>query len=686
MNHLIHESSPYLLQHAHNPVDWYAWSPEALEKSRVENKPILLSIGYSTCHWCHVMERESFENQEVAAFMNRHFVNIKVDREERPDLDRIYMEACQLISGSGGWPLNCFLMPDGRPFFAGTYFPPTPAHGRPSWQQVLQNIYAAFSQRPDVVEDQAARLTNYIRNSDNNLINKELLEKSEHIFSEQEVEKIYRRLEERFDLEDGGFGDAPKFPATMSLHFLLAYYERSRVAAARDHALFSIDKMIFGGIYDHLGGGFARYTTDKEWKIPHFEKMLYDNALLLTLLASAYKLSPELRYKETIEQTISFLENELKHSDGGYFSAIDADSEGEEGRFYVWQKEEIDALLGDDSELFCDFYNVTKCGNWEQKNIIFSNSDFEKYLQKNTPIDSRVAKQKLLEAKKLLLAHRNLRKRPSLDDKILLGWNALLCSAFCGVASALSDKNYSEKATQLLLFLTQKFGNGENGYFHGYKNGVGKQAAFLDDYAFLIAAMLDVYELNFDAQWIDKAASLTRFVQQNFLDEKKSLFFFTNSAQSDILLKQKDLYDSATPSGNSTMAKNLQRLAVLTGEKSCADQATQMLMAVKDSVLKYAPSFARWAEAVLWEVFPPTEIAVTGTDAKEIAAEINTFFAPNKVIMAASQPSDARFPLLEAKDFGTTAIYVCRNFACEVPVFSVAEYVKKFKIRENLKQ
>ncbi len=682
MNELIHETSPYLLQHAHNPVHWHAWSVATLQKAQAENKPILVSIGYSTCHWCHVMERESFENEETAALMNQYFINIKIDREERPDLDQIYMEACQLISGSGGWPLNCFLLPDQRPFFAGTYFPPQPAHGRPSWRQVLQNIHQAFTQRPEIVEEQAARLTKYIAESDNKLINKELITDEEsHFFTKTDLDKIYQRLEARFDTENGGFGGAPKFPATMSLCFLLSYSKLTGNAAAKTHALFSINKMIWGGIYDHLGGGFSRYATDGAWKIPHFEKMLYDNALLLTLLADAYKWTKKQRYAEVMEETLNWLETEMKHPDGGYFSALDADSEGEEGRFYVWQKEEINTILGDDAALFCAAYHVTEEEKWEDKNIIFQKQDVEEFLEQNAPFNMLFAKQRLAAARKKLWSVRNLRIRPALDDKILLAWNALLCSAFCQAATAFSSSVYDNRATELLVFLTQQLRQPQgDGFYHSYKDGKASQEAFLDDYAFLIAAMLDVYETNFEVSWLAEAVKSTDYVIANFWDEADKLFFFTTVRQKDILLRRKDLYDAATPSGNSTMAKNLQRLALLVGKMDYRTYADEMLWATKDAILRHATSFSRWAAAASWQVYSPKEVVITGKEFRHTAAEINTFFTPNKIIMAADSSYKNELLAFEGKDLSKEAIYICENYACHKPFYSMQELKNNYEL------
>ena len=513
MNQLSKETSPYLLQHAHNPVHWYAWKPEAFEKARREDKPILVSIGYSTCHWCHVMERESFENQSVADFMNQHFVCIKVDREERPDVDQIYMEACQVISGSGGWPLNCFLTPDTRPFFAGTYYPPQPSYGRPSWQQILQNMAGAYQQKRDIVEEQADKLTEIIRGADKTFVkttgfdvkigkNDENTEGGyfSEIFNQNLLDKIFDNLTDRFDHQEGGFGGAPKFPSTMSIQYLLDYYFYTKNETALKHAELSLIKMIQGGIYDQIGGGFARYATDRAWLIPHFEKMLYDNALLIQVIADAYKLTKKDIYRETIEETLNFILREIQNTEGVFFSAYDADSEGVEGKFYVWTKEEIDAILGEESPLFCAFYDVTNEGNWEENTILWRQRSYEAFAE-SEKIDVSELKNRMAIARQKLYVVRNKRIKPSLDDKILLSWNALMISGFAKAYEALNmEKNdipkigaegYRKTAINALEFILANFKNPEGGYFHTYKNGQAQYAAFLEDYAYLIEALLD---------------------------------------------------------------------------------------------------------------------------------------------------------------------------------------------------
>ncbi|GJM33994.1 MAG: hypothetical protein DHS20C18_29950 [Saprospiraceae bacterium] len=673
MNRLQFESSPYLLQHANNPVNWFAWKPEAFEKAKQEDKPILVSIGYSTCHWCHVMERESFENEQTAAFMNKHFINIKVDREERPDVDQIYMEACQIISGAGGWPLNCFLTPDGRPFYAGTYYPPEAAYNRPSWPQVLQNMAGAFQQKREVIEEQADKLVNIIRGSDETFVNTVVgSEATNTSFTPVEMQAIFKNMQSRFDRREGGFGGAPKFPSSMTLQFLLDFHALTGNQEALEHLEFSLKKMIRGGIYDQIGGGFARYATDDAWLVPHFEKMLYDNALLISLMANTYKLTKDPLYKRTIEETLAFIAREMTSPEGGFYAALDADSEGVEGKFYVWDKAEIDEILSGDADLFNSFYQVTEQGNWEGKNILWRPQSEEAFALSEGDIGLSKLLERFTRNKKRLLEARSKRIRPGLDDKILLNWNALQCSAYAQAASALGNKDYQKIAQHNLQFILDKFRKGENLYFyHTYKEGHAQYDAFLDDYAFLIAAILDVYELDFDPARIKIAVQLTNHVLAQFFDEQSQLFYFTGQAQSDIILRRKDLYDSALPSGNSTMVYNLFRLGILTDQESYRQLAHSMLTGLKGAVEKYPTSFSRWAGAMLMEAFPPEELAVLGEQALPFAAQLNAHYLPNRVIMASMQASD-EYPLLAGRyQENDTLIYICKNYACQLPVKTV---------------
>lgn len=667
MNQLQYETSPYLLQHQHNPVNWYAWKPEVLARAQAEHKPILVSIGYSTCHWCHVMERESFENETVAAVMNEHFICIKVDREERPDVDQIYMEACQAMTGQGGWPLNCFLLPDGRPFFAGTYFPPQAAHGRPSWMQVLERLSHAFHHRYEDVERQAVQLVEILEGSGEQFINRAATElESVQILHPVLADNIFYHLKDRFDEVDGGFGGAPKFPGTMNLRYLLHYAHFTNSDAARQHALFSINRMIGGGIYDQLGGGFARYTVDKAWLVPHFEKMLYDNALIISLLTDAYLLTQDSLYRDTIEETLAFIQRSMQSESGGFYAAFDADSEGVEGKFYVWDKAEIMGLLGDEATLFCQYYGVTEAGNWEHKNILWRAQDYATFAEVHG-IEETVLRDQLKRNRRTLLEARQDRVPPGLDDKILLDWNALMCSAFAQAALALDSAAYAVVAQENLHFLLTNFVQADGHFHHTYKEGKTQYAAFLNDYAYLIAAILDVYALTFDTELLAKAKTITDFVLEHFLDEAAKMFYFT-AVDSELIVRKKEVYDSAVPSGNSTMVRNLQRLGLLLDEERYRTLARQMLQALADTVTRHPSSFGRWAMGMLYEAYPTQEIAIVGKDALKKARSIQRQFVPNYVLMIGAD-GDERYPLLAGKKvMDKTMIYICENYACQRPV------------------
>ncbi len=682
MNRLQFETSPYLLQHAHNPVEWFAWKPEAFEKAKAENKPILVSIGYSTCHWCHVMERESFENQEVAALMNERFVNIKVDREERPDVDQIYMEACQLISGSGGWPLNCFLTPAAKPFYAGTYFPPEPMYNRPSWTQTLIHLSDAFRNQRDVVEEQAEKLTDMIRDADKQLI--QAAPGLSHFGADDEEEivflwtsafttRIFRKLQRNFDLEAGGFGGAPKFPGTFSLNWLLEYYFYTGEEAALEHVVLSLDQMTMGGIYDQLAGGFSRYSTDRHWFAPHFEKMLYDNALIVGVMSEAYKITKKPLYERTLRQTLGFLLTDMRSPAGGFYSAYDADSEGVEGKYYVWNKREIDEVLGPDAALFNELYNVEDEGNWEGHNILFLSKTVEEYAgEKGLSVNDLL--NILSGLKTRLLERRSLRIKPSLDDKILLAWNALAVSAFAKAHQALGPENqgeadYKTVALETMEFLLKHFKKDDGLLlYHTYKNGTGAYEAFLDDYALLIEALLDVYSISFDSRYLYLAADFCDFTIKHFYDPSDGLFFYTAANQPDIILRKKELYDNATPSGNSTMASNLTRLGVVFDRTDYKKMSLRMFEAIGKALQSYPSSFGKWASTALTLVKFPVEIAVAGPEAVKRAEEINARYLPHIVVMAAATPQPD-LPLLKDKIFdGETWIYVCKNYSCSLPV------------------
>ena len=694
MNRLQYESSPYLRQHAGNPVDWYAWKPEAFARAKAEDLPILVSIGYSTCHWCHVMEHESFENDQVAALMNKHFVCIKVDREERPDVDAIYMEACQILTGSGGWPLNCFLTPEGKPFYAGTYYPPAPAFNRPGWPQLLQHLTNIWATQREVALDQAEKLLDHIRRNDNALLARSAVSTAEeHNFQTNMgltapapfqagqgsiLEDIFYQMRERFDRVEGGFGSAPKFPSTLAIQYLLNYHHFTGHPEALEQALLSLDKMIQGGIYDQLGGGFARYATDRAWLVPHFEKMLYDNALLVTVLSAAYQLTGKALYAETVHETLAYIRREMTHAEGGFYSAQDADSEGVEGKFYVWDKAEIEALLGEEAALFCDFYNVTEHGNWEEKNILWRPASYAEYAQK-TGWTVEALQERLHDHRERLFATRSQRIWPGLDDKVLLSWNALMISAYAAAFTAFGLEEYRLAAVRNVEFLLKNFSTSSDASIgpllrHTWKDGQAQYDAFLDDYTFFSAALTDVYQITFDVRYLHLAEKYTDYVLSYFSDADTGLFFLADVHQTDLVLRKKDLYDNATPSGNSTLVHNLQRLGVLLDRPEWREKATQMLLTMRETVGRYPLSFERWAVTMMYEAYPLYEIAVVGDNALEKGLALQRSFLPNRVVAASREPTET-LPLLAQKNGAPDAfIYVCRDFACQRPVVSLDDF------------
>lgn len=683
-NQLIHETSPYLLQHAHNPVNWYPWGEEALAKAKTDNKPILVSIGYAACHWCHVMERESFEDESTAAFMNEHFVNIKIDREERPDLDHIYMDAVQAMTGSGGWPLNVFLTPDGKPFYGGTYFPPQRAFNRPSWRETLQGVQQAFAERRNEIDTQAHNLTEHIAQA--NSFGIQQPNGTDSVFAQQKIDEAFENIMKAADKEWGGFGKAPKFPQTFTIQYLLRYHyvktlRGERSEEALQQALLSIDKMIEGGIYDQLGGGFARYSTDAEWLAPHFEKMLYDNALLLMVISEAYQLTKKERYREVIDETMTFIRRELMHPAGGFYSALDADSEGEEGKFYVWEQREVEEILGADAFLFNSYYDVTNQGNWSEgsrthsgggKNILWVKKPFGAFASSQV-MEPEEIKAKLEEGKQKLLEARNKRPRPLLDDKILLGWNALMNTACSKAYEATGDIQYRQLAITNMEFLLEKFSSAsgaENEFYHTWK-GQAKFPAFLDDYAYLIHALIQLYEATGNIAWLNRAKGMTEHVIRQFSEGETGFFYYTREGQEDIIVRKKEVYDGATPSGNAVMAHNLYRLSVFFNINEWKERSYRMLGSLSNAITKYPTSFGVWNSLLLQVFAGVQELAVVGVNAEEVHAELIKEYIPYRVLMV-SQTGDESFPLLSGKPAtGQASIYLCRDFSCLKPVETI---------------
>ena len=676
-NRLAGESSPYLLQHAHNPVNWYPWGEEALLKARSENKPILVSIGYAACHWCHVMERESFENEETAAVMNEHFVNIKIDREERPDLDHIYMDAVQAMTGSGGWPLNVFLTPEAKPFYGGTYFPPQQVFNRPSWTDVLMGVSKAYQEKPQEVIAQAENLTAHVGKSDS-WLQRDADAEAEDVFTADRLQTIFENLMKSADTTEGGFGNAPKFPQTFSIQYLLRYYSFTGNEEAVKHACLSLDKMIYGGIYDQIGGGFARYATDGEWLVPHFEKMLYDNALLLTTISEAYQLTGKQLYKDTIQQTIGYIQREMLSPEGGFYAALDADSEGEEGKFYVWEKKEVENILGTEAALFCEFFDVSEHGNWEEKNILHVSVGFGEFAREKNMKEDEL-KHRLQVASELLLQKRNLRVPPLLDDKMLLGWNAMMNTALCKAYAATGDEEYKELAVRNMAFMLEKFADhSTGGLFHTYKAGIAKYPAFLDDYACLIQALISLQEITGNAKYLLKANDFTAYVITNFSDNETGLFYFTCQEQKDVIVRKKEVYDGAVPSGNSVMAQNMLYLGIVFDIHEWKQRVVDMLKAIQETTLKYPTSFGNWAIVTHLLVAGMQEVVLAGENLHGILKEILHIFMPNKVLqISVAGFENKSFPLLQGKDaYSEPVIFLCKDYACHAPVNNTKSFIR----------
>lgn len=684
-NALVNETSPYLLQHAHNPVNWYPWGEEALNKARQEDKPILVSIGYAACHWCHVMERESFEDEATAQLMNEHFINIKIDREERPDLDHIYMDAVQAMTGSGGWPLNVFLTPGTRPFYGGTYFPPVRAFNRASWKEVLIGVADAFKEKRDEIEAQADNLTDHLVQS--NSFGFHLPDEADTVFSMSNAALITENCMKAADKEWGGFGRSPKFPQSFTIRYLLRYFYVKKnenlhqgmdeAKQGLEQALLSLDKMIEGGIYDQLGGGFARYSTDTEWLAPHFEKMLYDNALLVDVLSEAYQLTGKPRYAEVIRETMDFVKRELMHGQKAFYAALDADSEGAEGKFYVWQKKEVEQLLGGEATVFCNYYDITEKGNWHEpgesspRNILRIRTPWKEFATQYGLSDDKL-KQLLEKGKNILLGHRNKRPRPALDDKIILGWNALMNKACSKAFAATGEEEYRQLAIANMEFIWGNLAGKEPGeFYHTWKNSQAKHPAFLDDYAFLADALLHLHEITGDVSWLMKATQVTEYAIQYFSEQDTGLFFYTREHQADIIVRKKEVYDGALPSGNAVMAVILYRLGILLDRQEWKERSDRMVNALGQTIVRYPTSFGYWAAWLLERTAGTVELAIVGKAPAAMHQELLRFFIPHKVLMISSG-GDSPFPLLAGKQVsGPTEIFVCKDFACLQPVTSV---------------
>ena len=666
-NRLINEQSPYLLQHAHNPVNWYPWGDEAFDIAKREHKPVIVSIGYAACHWCHVMEHESFEDERVAAYMNEHFVCIKVDREEHPDVDHMYMDAVQAISGSGGWPLNVFVTPDREPFYGGTYYPPRQAYNRPSWMQLLNRISDLWTDQYDEVTLQAGQMIQHLTQASQKLA---VIPDSGVAMDMDMCRQIADSLLKQADKENGGFGGAPKFPGTMAISYLLEHYHYTGYKPALKHALRSLDAMIEGGIYDQLGGGFARYATDNNWLIPHFENMLYDNALLISSLCDAYSITKEVRYKTTIEETIAFTERELKDSSGGYYCALDADSEGVEGKFYTWTWQEWIEALGENDELAAAYFGVSSEGNWEGTNILHVAESIEEIAVQSALMQDEVI-QRINATKDRLLAARAHKPRPLTDDKSLLSWNALMNISISKAGVVLSNDKYLELAETHMHWIVGAFMN-DGTLMHVWKNGKARIAAKLDDYAYLVQAMLQLASANGRNEWIVKANELMGTATAEF-SRGDGFFYYASETQKDIPVRKVDLYDGATPSANALMAHNLWICGMCLENSQLIEQASLMLRNMSNTVTRYSYSFGYWALMLQRHVTGMKTVVCAGVAASQYRKEIQAVYLPHIYILT-SQKEISELPILEKKYFADKMyIFVCTEQACLSPVEGVKE-------------
>ena len=677
-NRLAQETSPYLLQHAHNPVHWYPWGEEALSIAKAQDKPILISIGYSSCHWCHVMERESFENEATAAIMNEHFINIKIDREERPDLDHIYMDAVQAMAGNGGWPLNVFLTPSLKPFYGGTYYPPVKLYNRSSWKDVLFGVADAFKNKRDEIEEQSNTLMAHLQNANSfgtePILNIEL--PVEELIHPNATVDLFDAIMKQADDQWGGFGNAPKFPQTFTIRYLLQHYHFTGNQEALTQACLSLDKMIEGGIYDHAGGGFARYSTDVEWLAPHFEKMLYDNALLVIVLSEAYQITKNELYKTSIAQTLAFINREMTSPEFGFYSALDADTEDVEGKFYTWQKKEVTEILKEDAELFCNFYDVTEKGNWEEVNILRTKKKAAAFCHERN-IDVELFLSKMKNCLSLLLQKRNERIKPLLDDKIILSWNALMNTAYSKAFAATGVEAYRDAAINNMDFLKIAFEQPtQNLLQHVYKNGVAKYNAFLDDYAFLIQALLSLQHITSNANYLLQAKQLTETVIEQFKEAETGYFFYTPENAANIVLRKKELYDGAIPSGNSVMATNLYYLGVVFNKQEWIQQSIQMLGSLQQAVIRHPVSFGVWAGFLYNLSKGFQELAIVGEGYESARDQVISLYIPNMILQADEQGND-NFPLLRGKEplVETPNFYLCKNYSCLAPVTKIADFM-----------
>jgi len=676
-NRLSVETSPYLLQHAENPVDWYPWGAEAIEKARQEDKPIFLSIGYAACHWCHVMAHESFEDPKIAGLMNEHFINIKVDREERPDIDSIYMGAVVAMTGQGGWPMSLFLTPNGKPFYAGTYFPPVPRYGMPSFRQVLEGTIGAWNGDRGQVDDISQKVSDHLQQASRLALKGEIIQKDL-------LQKVNQTLNREYDWQNGGWGGAPKFPQPMVIEFLLAQATRGDEIAL-NVAVDILTKMARGGMYDLVGGGFHRYSTDSRWLVPHFEKMLYDNAQLALAYLHAYLITREDRFRQVCEETLDFVRREMIHPDGGFFSSLDADSEGEEGKFYTWSYKQIEELFTDslDFQVAKIAFGLNPSGNFEGK-IVFQKAVSDDEITKIAGIPVDEVRIRLKKIKELLIVRRGERIRPGTDDKVLLSWNALALRAFAEAGRYLARQEYLEVAIRNAEFLlSELFLDGK--LMRAWRGGKARQQAFLEDHAALAIGIFSLYQADPNPKWFQIAQELINQIRQNFQDPAGG-FFDTHAAQDPLLVRPKDIQDNATPSGNSLAALALILSSEFSGGMELRKQAEEMLGAVQNVLVQYPAAFGNWLNALDLAIGPVQQVAVVGDPADpgydHLVQALNQTYRPRCIVAFSRVTPEANAPLiLQNRPLrnGHATAYVCQEFVCLLPVNSSDEMISQLK-------
>ncbi|MCI5058327.1 MAG: thioredoxin domain-containing protein [Flavobacteriales bacterium] len=671
-NALIHESSPYLLQHAHNPVDWRPWNEETLALAKKQDKMLLISIGYAACHWCHVMEHESFEDEEVAQLMNEFFIPVKVDREERPDVDQIYMSAIQVMGQNGGWPLNFFALPDGRPFWGGTYFQ------KPTWMNILRKVHAEYINNKDTVIKYADELTKGVVHLDDTRY-KAIAPKSDVKRSEIFSKSIENWKQMMDNVEGGPKREQNKFPLPNAYNFLMKYGHIREDAEIENHIRLTLKKLAFGGIYDQVGGGFARYSVDKYWKVPHFEKMLYDNAQLVSLYSEAYTIYKDPLYKSVVEQTADFILRELTDTIGAFYASLDADSEGEEGKFYVWSKEELKEVLQDDYKIASEYFEINPNGFWEGNYILVRDKALDK-VAKDLKMDSKDLKIKIQEIQEKLLSIREDRIRPGLDDKSLCSWNALMCGAFLDAYRTFGNEEYLAIAKKNLEFTEQYFIDNDGRLFHNYKNGKSSIKGFLEDYAHLIATYIKYYQTDFKPEALAQADALMQVAIDEYYDGEAHLFYFTSKNGEHLVSRKFDIDDNVIASPNSVMAKNLYLLSYFLDRPDYLEMSRTMVSKVVDGmdVTRYPLGYANWLEVASFEANSFKQVVVTGEDFKEKIKQLDRQYIPYKILVGATK-EEGSVLLKQKHSEGKTLIYICENKTCKLPTEDVNEAIQQLK-------